>query len=119
MQRTITLLNKFSKMSSCTIREFAAFVGTLVSRCSALKYGMIHVRRFEEERTHALEEHNNNFDAIMIISRNLNADFTWWKLHIRTASAPMNEPVYDLQIFSDASRTGWGVFCKGRRSHGH
>lgn len=31
----------------------------------------------------------------------------------------MNEPVYDLQIFSDASRTGWGVFCKGRRSHGH
>lgn len=106
-------------MSSCTIREFAAFVGTLVSRCPALKYGMIHVRRFEKERTRALEENNNDFDAIMILPSVLNEDFTWWKLHIRTASAPMNELVYDLKIFSDASRTGWGVFCKCRRSHGH
>lgn len=94
-------------------------MGALVSRCPALKYGMIHVRCFEKERTRALEENNNNFDAIMTLSSFLNEDITWWKLHIRTISAPMNEPVYDLKIFFDASRMSWSVFCEGRRSHGH
>ena len=40
-------------------------------------------------------------------------------MHIRSASAPMSEPMYDLEIFSDASRTGWGVFYKGLRGNGY
>lgn len=27
--------------------------------------------------------------------------------------------MYELEIFSDASCTGWGIFCKGSRSHGY
>ncbi|KAM0736382.1 Gag-Pol polyprotein [Formica fusca] len=68
--RRMDLLNKFSKITRCTIREFAAFVGTLVSRCPALKYGMIHVRRFEKERSRALQANYNNFDATMTLSEN-------------------------------------------------
>lgn len=97
------------------------FVGTLVSRCPALKYGRIHVHRFEKERTRALE--NNNSDATIILLSELNEEFAWWKAaysyRLRTnmspstydiiVNAPMNEPVYDLEIFSDASRTGWDV----------
>lgn len=119
VDRTVLLLNKISKTSYCSIREFAAFVGTLVSRCPALKYGMIYVRRFEKERLRALEANYYNFEAIMTVSEELEEDFTWWKKNILFASAPMSEPVFDLEIFSDASRTGWGVFCENQRSHGH
>lgn len=119
IQRTIDLLNKFSKTSRCMIREFAAFVGTLVSRCSALKYGMIYVRRFEKERLRALEINYNNFDAITTLSAELEEDFAWWRRNILFASAPMTEPVYNLEIFSDASLTGWGVVCENQRSHGY
>lgn len=118
IHRTIDLLNKFSKRSHCTIREFAAFMGTLVSRCSALQYGMIYVRRFEKERLRALKVNHKNFDAKMIISAELEEDFAWWKRNILVASAPMTEPVYNLEIFSDASLTGWGVFCGDQGSHG-
>jgi len=119
IHRTTDLLNKFSKISYCTIREFAAFVGTLVSRCPALKYGIIHVRRFERERLCALEANRNNFDAIMALSTELEENFTWWKKNILSASAPMAEPIYDLEIFSDASLTGWGVSCENQCSHGY
>lgn len=90
-----------------------------MSRCPALKYGMIYVRRFEKERLRALEANYYNFEAIMTVSEELEEDFTWWKKNILFASAPMSEPVFDLEIFSDASRTGWGVFCENQRSHGH
>lgn len=55
----------------------------------------------------------------MCFTGKLEEEFRWWKTHILSASAPINEPVYDLEIFSHASRTGWGVFCKGRRCHGY
>lgn len=119
IQRTVDLLEKFSKIDHCKIREFASFVGTLISRCPALRYGMVYVRGFEKARLRMLEANGNNFDSTMSIPKNLDEDFEWWKANIRHASAPMNEPVYELEIFSDASRTGWGVFCEGHRSHGH
>jgi len=119
IHRTVDLLNKFNKTSYCTIRELAAFVGTLVSRCPALKYGMIYVRRFEKERLRALKENQNNFDTIVNLSTELEEDFAWWKKNILLACAPMTEPVYNLEIFSDASLTGWGVFCENQRSHGY
>ena len=119
VQRTVKLLNQFSRIRSCTIREFAAFVGTLVSCCPALKYGMIYVRPFEKERARALKANNDNFDTKMSLLGKFQEEFTWWKMHIRSTSAPMSEPMYDLEIFSDASRTGWGIFCKGRRGHGY
>ncbi|EFN70496.1 hypothetical protein EAG_00458, partial [Camponotus floridanus] len=53
------------------------------------------------------------------LSAVLEEDFTWWKKNILFARAPMIEPVYNLEIFSDASRTGWGVFCESQRSHGY
>lgn len=30
-----------------------------------------------------------------------------------------NRTVYNLEIFSDASLTGWGVFCENKCSHGY
>ena len=119
VQRTVELLNQFSRIRSCTIREFAAFVGTLVSRYPALKYEMIYIRPFEKKRARALGANNDNYDAKMSLLNKFQEEFTWWKMHIRPASAPMSEPMYDLEIFSDASRTGWGVFCKSRRGHGY
>lgn len=50
IQRSLDTLKKFRKMKKCSIREFASCIGTLGSRCPALKYGMIHMRRFEKVR---------------------------------------------------------------------
>lgn len=114
IHRTMNLLNKFSKTSYCTIREFAAFVGTLISRCPALRDDL----RFEKKRLRALEVNYNNFDAIITLSAELEEDFAWWKKNILFASAPMIEPVYNLEIFSDASLMGWGIFCENQCNYG-
>lgn len=91
IERTIeTLLNKFRKTSCCKIREFAAFVGILVFQCPALKYGVIHVRHFE--RAHALEENNNNYNAlVMTFSKDLDKDVAWWKTNICSARTSIND----------------------------
>lgn len=77
VQRTVKFLNQFSTISSCTIREFSVFIGTLVSLCLALKYGMIYVRGFEKERARALEASNDNFDATINLRRKFKEKFIW------------------------------------------
>lgn len=35
-----------------------------------------------------------------------------------TIKNPIRSNKYTLEIFSDASLTGWGIYCKGKRAHG-
>ena len=45
--RVSELMEKIKSKSSCKIREFAVFIGTLEYRCKTLKYGRIDMRAFE------------------------------------------------------------------------
>lgn len=44
---TLILIRKFKRIERCSIREFAAFVGTLGSRCPAVVYGGVYMKSFE------------------------------------------------------------------------
>lgn len=68
-------IEKFSKMSQCTIREFAGLIGTLGSSCSALKYGWVHMKHFEKDEFLALGASHGNFEARMYLSNHLQVDF--------------------------------------------
>lgn len=119
VQQTLKLIEKISTKKSCKIREFAVFIGTLVSQIPAVNYGAVYIKDFERERSLALTKNGNNFDARMVILPYLKADFDWWRKIIVSARAPINDRNFDMVIFSDASPTGWGAVCEGKRCHGH
>ena len=54
----------------------------------------------------------------MSLPHKLQEDFRWWKSNIALASNPIRVLKYDLEICSDASRSGWGAVCNEERSHG-
>lgn len=112
-------IEKFSRISHCTIREFAGLIGTLGSSCSALKYGWVHMKNFERAEFLALGANHGNFEARMYLSDDLQADFQWWKIHIHKAVRSITPFRAALEISSDASRSGWGACCEGNRTHGH
>lgn len=104
-------LQKFSSATSCPIRDFARLIGTLGSCCTALKYGWVHIKDFEREKFIALRRNKDNFEARMELNDELREDFNWWKIHINAAKCPIKSFKPVLEIFSDASSSGWGVFC--------
>lgn len=117
--RVTELVRKFDRIKKCKIREFAAFIGTLESCSPTLKYSRVHMRSFERERFVALRSNKDNYDRDMTITSNLKDDFDWCEKNVLVAknSIKIFKPV--IEIFSDASTSGWGAVCKDNRVHGH
>lgn len=112
------LLRKFSVLPECTIREFAEFLGTLVSVCPAVQYGWLYTKLFERQKFLALKQFKDNYDCRMVLPPGLRSDFDWWLKNVPQAKNKIRVDLYNLEIFSDASQTGWGAFCNGQRYHG-
>uniref|UniRef100_A0A1Y1M5T5 Reverse transcriptase domain-containing protein n=1 Tax=Photinus pyralis TaxID=7054 RepID=A0A1Y1M5T5_PHOPY len=116
--KVLKLLRKFSNSRNCRIREFARFLGTLCSICPAVKYGWVYTKLFEREKFLALKKSAGNFNAKMEISSILKEDFKWWLTNLSTANNSIKKDSYCMEVFSDASNTGWGGYCNGERIHG-
>lgn len=112
-------LHKFSLITHCTIREFARFIGILGSCCAAIKFGWVHMKDFEREKFLALQKSKGNFEANMKLKDELKEDLEWWKSHTADAKCSIKNFNPALEIFSDASPTGWGVSCQEQRAHGY
>lgn len=111
-------VQKLSNKTTISIRDFARFLGLLCSACPAVPYGWVYTKRFEREKFLGLQNAADDYDKIMTLSPLLEPDFTWWKTHINHASNPIRNGQYFLEIFSDASMTGWGIACNGERASG-
>uniref|UniRef100_A0A1Y1LH23 Reverse transcriptase domain-containing protein n=1 Tax=Photinus pyralis TaxID=7054 RepID=A0A1Y1LH23_PHOPY len=117
--KLLQLLIRFSRLKSCKIRDFAALLGKLVSINPAIKYGWVYTRSFERIKYLALLRHKNDYNATMSIPRTLGEDFDWWLKNISTSFNSLNKLDFSLENFSDASRSGWGAYCKGMKTGGY
>ena len=114
-----TLAKKVSCMEKCTIRFFACFVGKLVAACPGLKYAWVYVKNFERAIYLALKRANQNYNKLMVIPKYLKNDFHWWISNIPIGCNSIKINKYSLEIFSDASLSGFGICCGGQTTHGH
>lgn len=117
-EKMLDTIKKFRVGLSYSIREFASFVGSLGDCCKASKYGWAYMKDLEREKMFALRENGDNFEAIMRLSDNVREDLLWWKSHIMTITNPIKNFKFEMEIFSDASLSGWGVCCNGKKTHG-
>jgi hypothetical protein len=118
-ERIFDLLNKvINHTKVMSIRDFARFLGVLCASCPAVAYGWGYTKRLEREKYLALRDSNEDYECLMSLSADSGADLLWWKNNIMVTSNPIRAGHYSLEIFSDASTTGWGVSCRGERASG-
>lgn len=117
-EKLTILIQQFLKRDSCTIREFARLLGNLVSVCMAVAFGFVYTKTLEREKFLALEASGGNYDSKIIISKEVKLDLLWWKRNMVTGFSKIKQYAFKLEIFSDASGTGWGAFCNGQSARG-
>lgn len=117
-QRVLSMMQEFSVKKSCTIREFARFVGVLVACCPGLEYAQMHIKLFDIAKNRALIVRQGNFDKKLTLSQEFSSDFNWWISSLPKAARKIRDLVFDLEIYSDASTSGWGAVCNGSATHG-
>lgn len=114
----LSLIKKFQNIKDCRIREFAQFVGTITAACLAVNYGWLYSKAFERQKYLALIRNRGNYDAKMQISAKMERDLAWWESRIMETVNPIRQYKYKLEIFSDASLTGWGAACNNDTARG-
>lgn len=105
------------KRKRCSIRKFAQLVGLLVSACPAIEYGMLYTKEFERCKFLNLKN-KDDYDKNMYLPDSLQADFKWWSQAIETSVRIIRTDDYRLEIFTDASTTGWGAACLNETASG-
>ncbi|XP_043470998.1 uncharacterized protein LOC122504134 [Leptopilina heterotoma] len=111
-------LTKFKINTKHKIRDFASLVGTLGSVCQATKYGWVYMKSLEREKFLALQKTNGNYEARLVLSNHVHEDIEWWSQNIMPVCNPIRSQTYALEIFSDASLSGWGACCGKEKAYG-
>lgn len=117
-EKIVLFIRKLMASKYCKIRDFARFIGCLTSACPAVSYGWLYSKSFEREKFLALKNSGGNFNSLMVISEKLSEDFQWWLSNIDSAKNSIRPLKFQIEIFSDASLSGWGIYCNGKKSHG-
>lgn len=117
-QRIKELVSKFKPNRRYKIRHFAEMLGFLVSCCPAVNYGLAHTKACETVKFHALNSSNQNYEANLILDKNTLDELHWWRVIGSTSLSIIRNYSYELEIFSDASLSGWGAACGNRKCHG-
>ncbi|KYN29087.1 hypothetical protein ALC57_01488 [Trachymyrmex cornetzi] len=114
------LTENLAQKSTCAIREFASLIGSLVSVCPAIQYGLLYTKALEREKFLALVNNNEDYSKFMRLPSHLQADFSWWTsiLNDTNQSNGIRSGKFVREIFSDASLNGWGASCGELRTHG-
>lgn len=112
------LVTKFMSLPKCSIRELAQFIGVLTAACPAVKYGWLYTKTLERQKYLALKKYED-LEVKIKLTDVILPDLYWWKHNIlSTNNFLRTDKSFVLEIFTDASKTGWGVFCNGKRANG-
>lgn len=110
-------LLKFISLKTCTIRQFAQLIGLLVSACPAIEYGWLYTKGLERCKYLNLAQ-EDDYERLMNIPIYLQTDMLWWLDAIESSVHRILEDRYEVEIFSDASTTGWGAACGDETASG-
>ena len=103
---------------SCSIREAAQLIGTLVSCSSGVECGPLYYKQLEIEKIDARKKHQGSFEAQMQLSELAKSDILWWIEKSFQYPKKISHGNPHFTLTTDASLEGWGAHRDGMRVTG-
>lgn len=88
------------------VSNFAETLGFLISHCPAVNYGLAHTKACERLKFRTLEKNEGNYETKLSINLEVQGELEWWKEVAARSVNIIRLLVYDLTIFTDASKPG-------------
>ena len=113
IQNIFSLGRSILDSSAVKIREFARFIGFIVSSFDAFPHGKLHYRALEFAKTKALSNSKGDFDAEFVLNTSSRMEIEWWLSQPPDCfSTPIITPPINITIYTDASNSGWGAYSQ-------
>lgn len=69
-------------------------------------------------RNKGLTMHKGNYDSVISLNEEVRNDILWWIHNINGFPKSLCKKDIDVELYSDASLQGYGVFCDGKKTQG-
>ena len=113
------LVNNLLKKSSVLMREVAQVLGKLSWTGAGVPWTPSHYRHLQRDYLRSGGASDDNLSKFISFSDSAREDLTWWRDNLAAGNGKkfwFSEP--DVEIFSDASLSGWGASCNQVTSRG-
>ncbi|XP_041482721.1 uncharacterized protein LOC121429644 [Lytechinus variegatus] len=94
-----------------SIRAVSRTIGKIVATFPAVQYGPLFYRALESDKIVALKINKGHFDRPMQLSQAARYDLEWWIANLHIVYSSILRKELDLELYSDASGSGWGAKC--------
>ncbi|CAK1586996.1 unnamed protein product [Parnassius mnemosyne] len=111
------LVQRFSCLTSCSIRDFAHLIGVLTAACPGVKYGWLYTKLLERQKYLAILKYKT-YNKNIQLSKDILPDLQWWRKNVFSTKTSFRITKYNYEIFTDACLTGWGACCNNIRVGG-
>lgn len=117
--KACTLCQSIRIKSLVTIQEFSEFLGFITSLCPAVPYGPLYTKQLERAKYLALLAHHGSYKGTFLLKSEVINDILWWERVLPVnLGISFQETPFDTEIFSDASKSGWGAWSGVLKTHG-
>lgn len=100
------------------IQILMEIIGIIVAACPTVAYGWLYYKTLESLKREGLEKHHGNPNKSIHLNSLTKEELIWWNSNILLSKNQIRSSVFDLEIFSDASTTGWGATCGKEKARG-
>ena len=75
-------------------------------------------KKNEQKKYLSLIKNQGNYEKYLNLTDVERNDLQWWVNNLPSSHNLIRKQSFDIEIFSDASKSGWGIFCNNKKSHG-
>ena len=114
-----TLCQEVLSKPKVSLREISSLLGNLSWAIPSIPFAQMHYRDIQNCHIRQLHWANKNFQKEIVLSEDARKDLSWWILNLKSVNGKcFFSDAPELEIYSDASLSGWGAFCDGVRTGG-
>ena len=107
---------QMGSQKSVTLKKLSRVIGLMVSSFQGVQYGQLFYRRLDNLKNKALKDSRGRYDVEVKLTSEVKEDIDWWVSHIKNEKSNVVIEKPELEIETDASKTGWGACVKGTKN---
>ena len=111
------MLDVLLNMERINVKVLAKCISVLVAACPAVAYGWLYYKHLESIKRNALKTDSRNMNKWTTLSLEAKEELHWWQSQILTIKNKIRSSNFDMEIFSDASKTGWGAIYGNKEAN--
>ena len=108
-EKIAALCEELLNATNISIRQLAKVIGNLVASFPAVPYGKLFYRNLEKDKIISLKQNKGDFDKTCQLSVASVDELNWWIKNIPKSIDVIHKAPIDITIYTDASKTGWGI----------